>query len=66
MLKHLYKLSTTVKTVVNVTSPDVNNFNPMRHIGSINMKKVQVGKDQEKAQSEKDSHSKNRGGKKLN
>ena len=29
-------------------------------------KKVQVGKDQEKAQSEKDSHSKNRGGKKIN
>ena len=29
-------------------------------------KKVQVGKDQEKAQSEKDPHSKNRGGKKLN
>ena len=28
--------------------------------------KVQVGKDQEKAQSEKDSHSKNRGGKKPN
>ena len=28
--------------------------------------KVQVGKDQEKAQSEKDSHSKNRGGKKTN
>ena len=27
-------------------------------------KKVQVGKDQEKAQSEKDSHYKNRGGKK--
>ena len=27
-------------------------------------KKVQVGSDQEKAQSEKDSHSKNRGGKK--
>ena len=27
-------------------------------------KKVRVGKDQEKAQSEKDSHSKNRGGKK--
>ena len=27
-------------------------------------KKVQVGKDQEKAQSEKDSHSKKRGGKK--
>ena len=29
-------------------------------------KNVQVGKDQEKAQTEKDSHSKNRGGKKLN
>ena len=27
-------------------------------------KKVQVGKDQEKAQSEKESHSKNQGGKK--
>ena len=27
-------------------------------------RKVQVGKDQEKAQSEKDYHSKNRGGKK--
>ena len=27
---------------------------------------VQVGKDQEKTQSEKDSHSKNRGGKKTN
>ena len=36
---------------------DGNIFNP---------KKVQVGKDQEKAQSEKDSHSKNRGGKKPN
>ena len=31
-----------------------------------NNQKVQVGKDQEKAQSEKDSHSKNRGGKKPN
>ena len=29
-------------------------------------RKVQVSKDQEKAQSEKDSHSKNRGGKKPN
>ena len=28
-----------------------------------NVKKVQVGKDQEKEQSEKDSHSENRGGK---
>ena len=30
------------------------------------MGKVQVGNDQEAAQSEKDSHSKNRGGKNLN
>ena len=30
------------------------------------IKKVQVGKDQEKVQSEKDSHSKNRGGKTQN
>ena len=29
-------------------------------------KELQVGKDQEKVQSEKDSHSKNRGGKKPN
>ena len=29
-------------------------------------KKAQVGKDQEKVQSEKDSHSKNQGGKKPN
>ena len=35
-------------------------------IGDRLNQKVQVGKDQEKAQSEKDSHSKNRGGKKLN
>ena len=33
---------------------------------TISYEKVQVGKDQEKAQSEKDSHSKNRGGKKPN
>ena len=30
------------------------------------LKRVQVGKDQEKAQSENDSHSKHRGGKKPN
>ena len=36
-----------------------------RHVQEIlTYKKVQIGKDQEKAQSEKDSHSKNRGGKK--
>ena len=36
------------------------------NLHDITHKKVQVGKDQEKAQSEKDSHSKNRGGKKPN
>ena len=34
--------------------------------GAQNLYDKKVGKDQEKAQSEKDSHSKNRGGKKLN
>ena len=38
----------------------------MHGSNGLNPKKVQVGKDQEKAQSEKDSHSKNRGGKKPN
>ena len=37
-----------------------------RDIEKILEKKVQVGKDQEKAQSEKDSHSKNQDGKKPN
>ena len=32
---------------------------------AVQVKKVQVGKDQEKAQSENDSHSKSRGGKHL-
>ena len=36
------------------------------YCNSTPVEKVQVGKDQEKAQSEKDSHSKNRGGKKPN
>ena len=36
------------------------------HLNELPVKKLQVGKDQEKAQSEKDSHSKNRGGKKPN
>ena len=34
--------------------------------GFVSSKKVQVGKDKEKAQSERDPHSKNRGGKKPN
>ena len=36
------------------------------HLSYHIVEKVQVGNDQEKAQSEKDSNSKNRGGKKLN
>ena len=36
------------------------------YVWIVSLKKVQVGKDQEKTQSEKDSHSKNRGGKKPN
>ena len=36
------------------------------HVRDSIYKKVQVGKDQENAQSEKDSHSKNQGGKKPN
>ena len=38
---------------------------PLYNFVSVYYRKVQVGKDQEKAQSEKDSHSKNRGGKKT-
>ena len=36
------------------------------HFGSLSFRKVQVGRDQEKAHSVKDSNSKNRDGKKLN
>ena len=41
-------------------------FNGYSGTRSVQEKKVQVGKDQEKAQSEKDSHSKNQDGKKPN
>ena len=41
-------------------------YSKCQSIENVIPKKVQVGKDQEKAQSEKDSHSKNRGGKKPN
>ena len=44
------------KPLINEAIIDVS-YNPI--------KKIQVGKDQEKAQSERDSHSKNRGGKKT-
>ena len=44
----------------------VGNLNTCFVTTQLKFKKVEVGKDQEKAQSEKDSHSKNRGGKKTN
>ena len=50
-------------------SVEITNFNiqlsliPTNVTGEKTDEKVQIGKDQEKAQSEKDCHSKNRGGK---
>ena len=44
--------------------PDEKYADPPRDVYCAMYLKVQVGKNQEKAQSEKDSHSKNRGGKK--
>ena len=48
----------------------ISNINSYKHgvlfMGHRQTAKVQVGKDQEKAQSERDSHSKNRRGKKPN
>ena len=41
-----------------------NHYSPVYTCDIRNSDKVQVGKDQEKAESENDSHSKNRGGKK--
>ena len=41
------------------------NLQKVIEVPRIRIKKEQVGKDHEKAQSEKDSHSKNRGGKKT-
>ena len=53
-------------TGISISKKSIEIFFLISHV-SINIhKKVQVGKDQEKAQSEKDSHSKNRGGKKPN
>ena len=43
----------------------MNNEDPIK-MKVLRVEKVQVGKEQEKAQSEKDSHSKNRGEKKPN
>ena len=49
-----------------ITKPSLVNYEVEQKNMLDSHKKVQVGKDQEKAQSEKDSHSKNRGGKKPN
>ena len=43
---------------------DPETYPTSEEVDTFTSKKAQVGKDQEKAQSEKDSHSKNRGGKK--
>ena len=59
-LKNRYRLTKTEYRLVVSTQYKIKIITK----GQIN-KKVQVGKDQEKAQSEKDSHSKNRGGKSL-
>ena len=45
---------------------DNSKMHELRKLAYAIYRKVQVGKDQEKAQSEKDSHSKNQGGKKPN
>ena len=55
-----FKMSFKVKVLQEMGSRTDNINDSSKH------GKVQVGKDQEKAQSEKDSHSKNRGGKKPN
>ena len=52
----------TFKSYQNIQSSDTE---MLLRAAKVFRKKVQGGKDHEKAQSEKDSHSKNRGGKKL-
>ena len=56
----------TSETFITMTEELTNCYEPLQELRLRlwQCKKVQVGKDQEKAQSEKDSHSKNRGGKK--
>ena len=64
--KHIpSKTSRSVSSVAWIT-PEIRRKIRRRNITYAKAKKVQVGKDQEKAQSEKDAHSKNRGGKKPN
>ena len=66
-----YKSANKAQTAHKIDSKTQNNtevspWNDQYYKITGGLKKVQVGKDQEKAQSEKDSHSKNRGGKKPN
>ena len=60
------KIRTLLCKMFYVQTPNSYAFQNYFIFTAIFNKKVQVGKDQEKAQSEKDSHSKNRGGKKPN
>ena len=63
------RVSFQLLTLIIKLRPVLQPFNDLQHFSTFicwRTKKVQVGKDQEKAQSEKDSHSKNRGGKKTN
>ena len=66
----VYKRSTTIFQCVYkykfLGSVDTGFYKRDTHSKSCWLQKAQAGKDQEKVQSEKDSHSKNRGGKKLN
>ena len=50
------------------STPNIKHMEPRQkyRLGTMSNRKVQVGKDQEKAQSKKDFHSKNRGWKKPN
>ena len=49
-----------------VSSQTIHTYKPWRPSWVVIFKKVQVGKDQKKGQSEKDSHSKNGGGREPN
>ena len=60
-----YNLLMLAFRVISMVPPE-STWNRLLRVLYIVDKKIQVGKDQEKAQSEKDSHSKNRGGKKPN
>ena len=70
LIEHVFKREERLYIACNATNAFFTNEDYKRYTlwpcQKVIEKKVQVGKDQEKAQSEKDSHSKNRGGKKPN